>query len=310
MKYIRILILLILLQPLSSIMAQQENQFTQYTFNQAIINPAYIGSNSYINLQLSGRNQWVGFPGAPKSNAFTLGYPLKYFNSAIGINALQDNVGPLRNTLLTFVYAHSVKINDKLKLSMGLNAGTNHYSANLELLNTNDDNDAVLMQGSVQRTSFTFGSGAFLYAHNWYVGLSIPKIVTGKFSFGDDGYDTYNLKERNHIYLISGYVFGFNDGKIKLKPSACVKKVMNVKPTIDLSLATSLNNKFALGGGLRNPDIYFAFMQVAVGKYLNLGYAYDFSGSRMRSYTKGSHEIILDLRLNRDATKIHSPRFF
>ncbi len=310
MKYIRIIIVLTLSLPLSNLMAQQENQFTQYTFNQAIINPAYIGSNNYINLQISSRNQWLGFPGAPKSNALSLGYPLKYFNSAIGISALQDNVGPLHNTLLTFVYSHAIKINDKLKLSMGLNAGTNHYAANLEQLNTNDNSDAILMQGSVQRTSFTFGSGVFLYAPNWYVGLSIPKIVTGKYFFGDDGYDTYNLTERNHIYLISGYVFGFKDGKIKLKPSACVKKVANVKPSIDLSLATQLFNKFAIGGGVRNPDNYFAFTQITVGKYLNIGYAYDFSGSRMRNYTKGSHEIILDVRLNRDATKVHSPRFF
>ncbi len=291
-------------------MGQQENQFTQYTFNQAIINPAYIGSTGYINMQISNRNQWLGFPGAPKSNALTIGYPLKYFNAAIGITALQDNVGPLRNTILTFAYAHSIKITDEIKLSMGLNAGTNHYSANLDLLHTNDNDDAVLRHGSVQRTSFTFGSGVFMHATNWYVGLSIPKIITHKISFGNDGIDTYNLKEQNHIYLISGYIFDFNNGKVKLKPSMCVKKVMNVKPTIDIILATSFNNKLALGAGLRNPETFFSFFQVAVGKYLNVGYAYDFSGSRIKNFSNGSHEIILDLRLNRDATKIHSPRFF
>lgn len=310
MRYIKIIILLIGLQPITLLKAQQENQFTQYAFNQAIINPAYIGSINYMNLQISSRNQWVGFPGAPKSHALTLGYPLKYFNTSIGVTAMQDNIGPLKNTILSLGYAHSVKINDKIKLSLGLSAGINMYAANLDMLQTTDGDDLVLQQGTVNHSSFTFGSGVFLYASNWYLGLSVPKIVTNSFSLGSDESDTYNLKERNHFYLVSGYVFDFNSGNIKLKPSVCVKKVQNVGPTIDLSLATSLYNRLALGGGLRNPDTYFTFLQVAITKNVKVGYAYDFSKSRISNFSNGSHEIVLDLRLHRDATKIHSPRFF
>ncbi len=310
MKYIRIILLLIGLQPITLLVAQQENQFTQYAFNQAIINPAYIGSINYMNLQISSRNQWVGFPGAPKSNALTLGYPFKYFNSAVGITVLQDNVGPLRNSILTLGYAYSVKLTSDIRLSMGLNAGMNHYSANLDMLQTNDHGDAALEQGTVQRSSFTFGSGVFLYSNNWYLGLSVPKIITNSFSFSNDESDVYNLKEQNHFYLVSGYIFSFKNEKIKLKPSVCVKKVNNVSPSLDFSLATSLYDRLALGAGLRNPDTYFAFLQVAIGKNLNVGYAYDISGSRISNFSKGSHEIVLDVRLYREATKVHSPRFF
>jgi len=310
MRYIKIILLLIGLQPITLLIAQQENQFTQYAFNQAIINPAYIGSINYMNLQISSRNQWVGFPGAPKSNALTLGYPFKYFDSAIGLTAMQDNVGPLHNSILSLGYAHSVKLTSEIKLSMGLNAGINHYSANLDILQTNDYDDSVLEEGSTQSSSFTFGSGVFLYSSNWYVGLSVPKIITNTFSFGNDESDVYNLNERNHFYLVSGYVFGFKNDKIKLKPSVCMKKVQNVNPSIDFSLATSLYNRLALGAGLRNPDTYFAFLQVAIGKNLNVGYAYDFSNSRIGNFSKGSHEIVLDVRLYREATKVLSPRFF
>jgi len=310
MRYIKIILLVIGLQPITLLVAQQENQFTQYAFNQAIINPAYIGSINYMNLQISSRNQWVGFPGAPKSNALTLGYPFKYFNSAVGITVLQDNVGPLRNSIFTLGYAYSVKLTSDIRLSMGLNAGMNHYSANLDMLQTNDHGDAALEQGTVQRSSFTFGSGVFLYSNNWYLGLSVPKIITNSFSFGNDESDVYNLKEQNHFYLVSGYIFSFKNEKIKLKPSVCVKKVNNVSPSLDFSLATSLYDRLALGAGLRNPDTYFAFLQVAIGKNLNVGYAYDISGSRISNFSKGSHEIVLDVRLYREATKVHSPRFF
>lgn len=309
MKYIRILLLLIFLQPLSVIFGQQETQFTQYTFNQALINPAYIGSIDYTNFQLSSRNQWVGFPGAPKSNALTIAYPFKYFSSAVGLTAMHDNVGPLNNTLITLGYSHTINVSSKLKLSMGLRGGANMYSANLDQLQTNDSNDDVLQRGTVQHSSFTVGAGIFLYSSKWYLGLSVPKLVTNSFSFnGDD--DIYNLKEQNHIYLISGYVFSLSGENFKLKPSVCLKKVQNVDPTIDISLATMLYNTFSVGGGIRNPDTFFAFVQVAAGKNLKLGYAYDFSKSQLSNFSKGSHEIVLGLNLYRDATKIHSPRFF
>lgn len=310
MRYIKIILILFCLNPVTLLVAQQENQFTQYVFNQALINPAYIGSTNYMNLQFAKRHQWVGFPGAPESNALTIGFPFRYFNTALGVTAIQNNIGPLRNTLLTFGYAYSIKVANNTRLSMGINAGINHYTANLEVLRTMDDDDFMLNSGNVEHTSFTAGAGVYLYASNWYVGLSSPKIVTNSFSFGNDASDVYNMKERTHLYLIGGYTFGFNNDKIKLKPSACVKKVKNVGPTIDVSLATALYNRVAIGAGFRNTDTYFAFLQLAIGKHLNVGYAYDISNSRMSNLSNGTHEIVLGIRIFRDATKIHSPRFF
>ncbi|WP_075603994.1 PorP/SprF family type IX secretion system membrane protein [Saccharicrinis aurantiacus] len=312
MKYIRILLLLICLQPLTSIWGQQETQFTQYTFNQGLINPAYMGSIDYTNLQLSNRNQWLGFPGAPKSNAITVAYPFKYFSSAVGITAMQDKVGPLSNTMLTLGYSYTINVSSKLRLAMGLRGGANLYSANLDKLQTNDSNDGVLQQGTVQHSSFTVGAGLFLYSSKWYIGVSVPKLVTNSFSFSGNGVDddVFNLKERNHLYLISGYVFSLSGENVKLKPSVCLKKVQNVDPTIDISLATMLYNTFSIGGGIRNPDTFFAFLQIAAGKNVKVGYAYDFSKSQLSNFSNGSHEIILGLNLYRDATKIHSPRFF
>ncbi len=298
------------LQPATILMAQQENQYTQYTFNQAIINPAYIGSTDYINLQFTKRHQWVGFTGAPESNALTFSYPFKYFNATVGINAIQDKIGPLRNTILTMEYAYSVKVSEKIRLSMGVDAGINHYSTNLNKLRTTDNDDMLLEQGNVQSSSFTVGAGIFVYASNWYMGLSVPKIAPNNFSFGNDEIDVFNLKEQRHWYLISGYVFNFNNDKIKLKPSVCIKKVKNVSPTVDFSLATSLYNRLALGVGYRSEESYLAFIKLGITKNLNIGYAYDISSSHISKFSNGTHEIVLDIRLFRDATKIHSPRFF
>ncbi|HEY8934252.1 MAG TPA: type IX secretion system membrane protein PorP/SprF, partial [Cyclobacteriaceae bacterium] len=51
--------------------AQQYPVFTQYYFNELVINPAYAGSHVQLSLTAMYRNQWVNFPGAPKTYNFS-----------------------------------------------------------------------------------------------------------------------------------------------------------------------------------------------------------------------------------------------
>ena len=48
-------------------LAQQYPVFTQYYFNELVINPAYAGSQVQLSLTAMYRNQWVNFPGAPEN---------------------------------------------------------------------------------------------------------------------------------------------------------------------------------------------------------------------------------------------------
>ena len=48
-------------------LAQQYPVFTQYYFNELVLNPAYAGSQVQLSLTAQYRNQWVNFPGAPKT---------------------------------------------------------------------------------------------------------------------------------------------------------------------------------------------------------------------------------------------------
>ncbi len=44
---------------------QQDPHYTQYMYNQNILNPAYAGSRGDLSIGLLGRTQWVGIEGAP-----------------------------------------------------------------------------------------------------------------------------------------------------------------------------------------------------------------------------------------------------
>ena len=56
--------------------AQQKPQYTQYTLNNYLLNPAITGIEDYADLKLGTRHQWSGLEGAPESYYATLHMPV------------------------------------------------------------------------------------------------------------------------------------------------------------------------------------------------------------------------------------------
>jgi len=55
--------------------AQQKPQYTQYVFNNILLNPAVTGIENYIDLKAGYRSQWTGLQGAPISSYLTVSAP-------------------------------------------------------------------------------------------------------------------------------------------------------------------------------------------------------------------------------------------
>src|SRR5690606_14330358 len=56
--------------------SQQDPHYTQYMYNQSILNPAYAGINEYMSTGLLYRTQWQGIEGAPKTATAFLHTPV------------------------------------------------------------------------------------------------------------------------------------------------------------------------------------------------------------------------------------------
>ncbi len=65
-----------------------------------------------------------------------------------------------------------------------------------------------------------------------------------------------------------------------------------------------------LGAGYRTGDALVAMMEYQVTPQLRIGYAYDMTTSKLRTYTTGSHEIMLGLDFGKDLIRIKTPRYF
>src|SRR5580658_10838332 len=57
-------------------MAQQKPQYTQYVFNNLLLNPAVTGIENYTDVKAGYRSQWTGLQGAPVTTYFTINTPI------------------------------------------------------------------------------------------------------------------------------------------------------------------------------------------------------------------------------------------
>src|SRR6187401_2157804 len=77
--------------------AQQYPVFTQYYFNELVINPAYAGAQVQFSATAMYRNQWVNFPGAPKTFSISGHTALAKNKVGVGLLVNHDEIGSYKN---------------------------------------------------------------------------------------------------------------------------------------------------------------------------------------------------------------------
>ena len=208
MNYGKIILLFFLLFSLRGT-AQQDPIFTQYMYNGQVINPAYAGMWEKIGCTALVRKQWAGIHRAPLTEAISIHSPLYNEKVGLGLNIINDNYGREERLSVLADYAFEVALTPRRRLRLGLKFGFVNYKNPLTeyLLYPDNEYDRAFAEDIDLSFLPNIGVGAFLYEDNYYVGLSVPKIVENEFK---DNFHNYSTKaEVRTIYLTSGYIFKF-----------------------------------------------------------------------------------------------------
>jgi len=115
------------------IYGQQDAEFSQHTSAMAYFNPASAGSLDRVCLNALHREQWVGFPNAPKTSYFSADGSFSLFgkNMGAGISILNDNFGFNSDLGVNLQYSYKIDLASG-KLGIGLNAGIMNKSLSPE----------------------------------------------------------------------------------------------------------------------------------------------------------------------------------
>ena len=288
---------------------QQEVMVSQYMFNGLFLNPAYAGSHGYLSTSMLHRAQWLQVEGAPRTSMIALDAPVMNNKMGLGFTLVHDQIGVSRDLDMAGHYAYHLKLNETSRLSFGLRAGMSVYSAQLTDLLYWDQTDQVFQNDITNQIVGKFGFGMYWYDRTAFVGLSVPTIYAADGRITTDVGDALQHHFTQHFYLHAGKVFPLNE-VFDIKPSVLVKYMPNAPVQADVNCNLLYKERIWFGAGYRTGDAMVAMVEYQVTPQMRIGYAYDMSTSRLRTYTSGSHEIMLGMDFGRDLVKIKTPRYF
>jgi type IX secretion system PorP/SprF family membrane protein len=308
------------------VFGQQRPQYTQYIFNNYLLNPALSGIENYVDFKAGFRKQWSGIDNAPQtafasahwnlgrdylwknplsmpedesdpmSRNYMQNYTASPAHSGIGATLVLDKAGPISRLDANVTYAYHLQLSGTLNLSVGAAVGLTRVGLDINALSLEDPNDPALNNTIVSQIKPDLSLGTWLYGARFFAGASVQQILPQKLAFtSDPNYQTG--KEVPHIFLTAGYKV-FLAENISAIPSVMIKYVSPTPMSVDLNMKVALKDRIWIGGSYRHKDSFSAMAGLNISQLLNLSYSYDFTTSQLNKVSSGSHEIVLGLQLN------------
>ncbi len=296
------------------ISAQQDPQYSQYMFNGLVVNPAYAGSREALHINGLFRAQWLGIPGAPITQTFSLHAPTRNLRHGFGGTLVNDAISYLRQTWASFDYAYRIPSGKTGYFCLGLRATFHNYRINWAEADLKNPSDFVPVTYGNNFFLPNAGTGFYYYNKNLYAGISVPRLLINSLdqnragiSLSENATDIPQLKR--HYFAFAGYVIKIDDF-IRLKPSFMIKYITGVTPEADLNLNAYFGKRFGVGASYRTLDGIVFMAEFWANPQLRLGYAYDYPFTKLNGFTSGSHELMISYDFQFGLSNVVSPRVF
>lgn len=309
---------------MNKIFGQQRPHYTQYILNNYIINPALTGIENYTDIKLSYRNQWVGFPGAPKTIYATIHAPIgkqdyrtsptsfevpgenprgrsywEEYNASephhgVGATIINYKTGYINRTYATVSYAYHLGLTPKLNLSAGFAAGIsaiNIDASKIELANPVDPAIGGVAQ-ELRKVKPELNAGLWLYSDRFFAGFSAQQIIPQKVTLVTN--DFYKSTLVPHFFATTGYRFMASDD-VNIIPSVMLRYIPSMPMFVDFTVKAQYQDRFWVGGNYRVKEGFAAMAGVNISNIFNVGYSYDVNNSKylLQYMQRGTHEIVL-----------------
>lgn len=290
-----ILTLLVILLLNLNVQAQQFPLYSQYMFNPFILNPAVAGSDEKIPVVATVRRQWTGIKDAPVTQSLSAhAYTGQYVG--LGLNIFNEVAGPSRRTGLSFSAARHFQVNKASDtwFSFGLSGIFYQFGFDPNKLHFDQPNDPVITTAAISKFIPDAAAGVYLYNSQYYIGLSAQNLVQTPVNLFDIQDKNYNPVSRVY-FLSAGYEFVVSDN-LSIEPSTLVRKVFAAPYQIDLNVKATIVKHFTAGVSYRSHDAVVALAGVNIPSIF-VGYSYDITLNPLKSYSKGTHEIYVTIKL-------------
>lgn len=316
----RILYILIFILAGSLAKAQQLPVYSQYLFNKFLVNPAVAGSDGYTSVNITAREQWVGYYGAPRTYSLSVqsrllkrSYILKQssarrqvfrpkYDGRVGLGGyiFSDKNGIIHRTGFQTSYAYHMWLKNTTQLSMGLAFTGYHYKIDDAEIDFEDPNEPWL-NNNLRRGMFVPDAsfGVHILNARYSAGFSADQLFESAGKIGNDAYT--NVRLYRQYYLFGAYSFVLNP-YTEIEPSFLFMMSEQFKPQADIGVTYIYDQTAWAGFSYRTSG---ALIATAGLKYLNLffGYSFDFTLQEIQRITYGTHELTVALKFGDSARR-------
>ncbi|MFL5763064.1 MAG: PorP/SprF family type IX secretion system membrane protein [Bacteroidia bacterium] len=278
--------------------AQQLPYYTQNKSNAFMINPAVTGTKRLLDARVNYRKQWVGYDGAPTTTSIGLHSRFLKGKMGAGLYYMQDKIGPQKQSNLGVSYAYHIRFPD-CELSAGLAGNFTKYTLIGSQIFLHNNQDPSIDQTISNSTWVTdAAAGIYLYNDRFHVGASGQHVLQSTAEFYKaDTTKKGTIKYVTQANLTLGYNYSQNPDFV-WESTLYGSYVKGAPMFLDYTLRLHIRDVVFTGISIRLRDALalhagFTFL----GTY-QISYSYDFQVGGLKSYNKGSHEIMLAVSSN------------
>lgn len=281
-------------------LAQQRPIQSLYMFDPLVLNPAFAGTQVQLSATSIYRNQWINFPGAPKTFTATAHSGFKQNRIGLGFIAGKDQIGIHDETSLYLVYSYKLPLSrfDKSRsLAFGIQGGFNNLKSDYTLTISRE----IDRFGILRTFNPNFGAGIFYRDKKYYAGFSVPYILNTELLNVNTAFQS-SARRYRYYYLTGGFTQKLSN-TVKLIPSTLIRFQDRAPLSFDITLLTVLYDVVGLGASYRLNDSVIGIFELQLNENFHVGYAYDMTSSDLRQYSNGTHEIMINYRIK--ITRFH-----
>ncbi|HAM98906.1 MAG TPA: hypothetical protein DCQ26_09890 [Marinilabiliales bacterium] len=310
---------IILLLVFGDIFSQNANYSSLPMFDLMYYNPGYAGDGNEIEAKGLFREQWMKFPGRPRTQTFSIDAPFKLFNHqhGAGLTFLLDNIGNFSNTYVNLSYAYRRSL---AQGDLGIGASLNMLSHKFESdwRATGDvAGDVSIPQNKDDRPfALDVNLGVFYRADNLYLSVSTMNVMQSRIKYTNStNNETASSTETfigRQFFISTGYDYQLANPMFSVQPSAFIASDIS-STQFSLSGILTYNQRFFGGLGYKKNDAVIVIAGIDLPSGIEVAVSYDVNTSRIIKSSAGSFEFMVgysfSLDIDKDSRKFKSVRF-
>lgn len=299
-------ILLILSICCESCLAVGQNlpTFRQFNLNPFLFNPAFNAIDSYTELTLIHRQQWLKIEDAPVASGIAAQLAL-YSRASIGLSVITQESVALRSTLAKAIFAYRIPITKNQTLSFGLTFGVGYNDLDLE--GVDYSNDPAILNASDNK-AYADGSFGLLYMFKGLkFGFALPRLFGQPYISPQKLADNEFSQLLNQLYSLS-YKFEVSPGVIHIEPYFFYRLARDYQNSWEASTLIYFKEKLWTGASYHSTQGIAFIVGMAINKF-RFGYSYELPPTEGEFTSTSSHELQLNLKIGEKKTLIRKPNY-